>query len=166
MIRDGAMKRIAQFVALTAVLLLAGQSVLAESQCSPGLESSCAQVPGCCIPASDMTSSQAGMECHRPKYMESQAAKCNQSGCPMATVRVIAPAIIRAKYKADRSVALVVVAQLPIILLQAKKRVFSRVSLHQDPLDICFFKSLEFQVLPASQQVKQPHGRIRLSGSY
>lgn len=123
------MRRITQLVALIVALLVAGQSALAESTCSQWLHSGCKQVPACCISASDSSGSQLSMDCHESIHSESIGAECNQSGCHMATVRVVAPAIVTVKSKDHETVALVVVTQFPVIsALGQTTRLFENVS--------------------------------------
>ncbi len=109
------MRKIAQLVALMSALLFAGQSTLAETQCSQWLHSGDPQIPNCCITAPGTPGLQLAGACHGSMQPEPVASKCNQSGCNMETVRTAAQAITASKFGSDRAVSLAAMTQLPVI---------------------------------------------------
>lgn len=115
MIGSTRMRRITQFVALSVALLLAGPSVLAEAPCLQGLNSDMDYAPACCMTAASGPAHKVSADCHESMRSESIASECNQSGCEMATVKVVAPAITTAKSKINGATASVAIAQPPVL---------------------------------------------------
>src|SRR6266481_2316524 len=115
MIDSAPMRRITQFVALIVALLLAGPSALAEAPCLQWLHSDSDHAPVCCIRADGGTGHKFSADCHESMRSESVAAECNQSGCQMATVNVVAQAFTTAKSRTDANTSFVVIAQLPVL---------------------------------------------------
>jgi len=115
MIDSTRMKRITQFVALSVALLLAGPSVLAEAPCLQWLHSDRDHAPACCITAVSGPDHKVSADCHGSMRSESIASECNQSGCQMATVNVVAQAFTTAKSSTDANASFVVIAQLPVL---------------------------------------------------
>jgi hypothetical protein len=108
------MKRMTQFVAITVVLLLAGQSAVAETSCAEWFHSGGGHVPACCAAAGEATAIHLRTDCHKSMRLESMASDCIQGGCQMAAVRVGTQAITTAKSRVDTATALVAIAQPPV----------------------------------------------------
>ncbi len=93
------MKKITQFVALMFVLLLAGPSVLADVPCVPSSDGD--HSPACCIPTNHGMRHQLAVNCHESMSAETIATECSQSGCQMATVKVVAQAFATSESRVD-----------------------------------------------------------------
>src|SRR6266568_6800308 len=107
MIGSVPMRRITQLVALIVALLLAGPSVLVEAPCLQWPHSKSDPVPGCCITATSGTGHMLSANCHGSMRSESITSECNQSGCQMATVKVVALAFTTARSRTNAAAALV-----------------------------------------------------------
>lgn len=112
---DSAMRRITQFVAMMVALLLAGPSVLAEAPCFERLHSDSDHAPACCITVHGGTGHELSADCHDSMRLESIASECSQSGCQMATVKVVAQAFTTTNSRTNGAAALITIAQLPVI---------------------------------------------------
>jgi len=100
MIGSAPMKKITQVVAVMAALLLAGLSVLAEATCFQWLHLDSDHAPACCLTADGRMGHKLRTDCHESMRSESVASECNQSGCQMATVKIVAQ-VSTAKSKTD-----------------------------------------------------------------
>ena len=114
------MRRITQFAALMVVLLLAGQSVLAEAPCSQWLHTGDGHAPACCASAHNAMGDQLTEDCHGSMRSEAFAPVCNQSGCQMAMVQAAAQAITAPKSRADSAASLVATTPLLIVPTSAQ----------------------------------------------
>jgi hypothetical protein len=108
------MKKLTQIVALMVVMLVAGQSALAEAPCSEWLRASCGHDAGCCKAAGDSSASQMSMDCHGSSRPQTMSAGCGVSGCRTAMGRVVAPAVITRAFKSHRAAAAAAMTELPI----------------------------------------------------
>jgi hypothetical protein len=90
----------AQLVALMVALLFTGQSVLVETPCTQWLHAGNGHTLGCGLMAPSAAENQLTADCHAPRLSAPGALECNQSGCNMATVQVVAQASTAPKSKA------------------------------------------------------------------
>jgi len=107
------MRKLNQLVALTAALLFAGQSALADVSCSMMPNSSAAPVPACCAMAPAAPGHHVAPSCHETMPSEPAAAQCSQSGCSMANVQAAAAAIKSPRLRAETTLTLVATQELP-----------------------------------------------------
>ncbi len=115
------MKKITQFVALMFVLLLAGPSVLADVRCVPS--SGGDHAPACCVPTNHGMRHQLAADCHESMSTETIATECNQNGCQMTTVKVVAQAFATSESRADRAASSAGTIQIAVLLAP---RLFAR----------------------------------------
>src|SRR6266568_7350739 len=108
------MKKITQFVALMFVLLLAGPSVLADVPCVPSSEGD--HAPACCVPTNHGMQHQLAADCHESMSTETTATECNQNGCQMTTVKVVAQAFATSEPSVDGAVSSAGTIQIPVLL--------------------------------------------------
>jgi hypothetical protein len=93
------MKKVNQLVALMFVLLLAAPSVLADVPCVPSSNGD--HAPTCCILTDRGMRHQLAADCHESMSTETIATECNQSGCEMTAVKVVAQAFATSESRVD-----------------------------------------------------------------
>ena len=110
------MRRITQLVAFVVILLLAGQSALANAPCAHRLRASSDHASGCCTPEEDASGHAATAECHSPVRFASFTAECNDCACSATTDQVAAQPVASPESKAYRAAALIAIVQLSALI--------------------------------------------------
>ena len=108
------MRKISQFVALMVALLLAGPSALANAPCLRASDGD--HSPGCCATPNHGMGHGLAADCQEPMSSITIATECNQSGCQMATVKVVAQAFTTTESRIDWAASFAGSVQFPVLL--------------------------------------------------
>ena len=134
---SGPMRKITQFVALMVALLLAGPSVLADAPCSQYSDRD--HSPECRITTNHGTGHKLAADCNESMSSATIATECNQSGCRMTTVKVVAQVFTTTKSETDAAASLLGPVQLPVPLTPGLlARTFESVSAPVQPKYLLF----------------------------